>query len=268
MKSKYLLEILNYEQPVSALSAITSLDCSAEGNDPSDLCRDFWSWKSNIKTQIDIYFEISESDALDCFALLRTNLTVKAQLYLYGSNTSGIGGFSVPLFTRSLQRKNENWILLENSVLPACKYYKLSIVEDDSSPNDYVEIGKLLCGKTSEFPLEVVDGFVNGKESHQKRETQKGQWRPGSELPMLNTLEITFRPANGTRYNKNNEYDKIMTIEEFLTEVKTTRPFLWILNPSNPLDFFDYVTVDGDEIDIDYSDADLTTYNLTLKELK
>lgn len=268
MKSRYLLEILNYEQPCIALDSLGSIDASADGFDPADMCRDFWIWRSKNKNQIDIYFQISETDTLDCIALMRTNLSIKAQVYLYGSNSGGISGFNSPIFTRSMSRKNDNWLFFSDTPLPSAMYYKLTIVEDESSPTDYVEIGKLLAGKTAEFPLQIIDGFTNSKESYQKRDVTAGQWRPGSENSMLNMLDITFRPAVGTRTIRNNEYDLIFEMEKFIQEVKTSRPFLVILNPTAPTDFFDYMTIDGDEIEISCEEAEMTTYAFSLKELK
>lgn len=268
MKSVYLKDVLNYEYPATALNSTTSVDCTAAGFDASDLCRDFYQWRSNTTDQIDIYFEISDTDQLNCFSLINTNLSARAQVYVSGSNTSGIGGFYSPTFTRSLTRKNNNWIYYNSELLPSCRYYKMTIVEDSLSENTYIEIGKLLCGIAVEFPFDIIDGFTIGKESHQKRDTQKGQWRPGNEESMLNTLDIEFRPAFGTITDPNNEYEKMYDLEAFINDVRTTKPFLMILNPQKPEEFFEYMTIDGESIDITATEADSTVYAFTLKELK
>lgn len=268
MKPLYMKEILNYEYPVSALNALTYQNCTADGFYAEDLVRDFYGWRSNTTDQIDIYFEISESDSLSTFVLLGTNLSTKAQVYISASNTSGIGGFSSPLYTKSLAKKNQNWIFHSNETLDSAQYYKITIVENDTTEKDYIEITRILAGKTTQFPIDLVDGFLNGAESFQKRETQKGQWRPGSENSMLKILQLEFAPIYGNRGMKNHDYDKIYDMTNFIEDVKTSKPFLFILNPDKAEQLFEYVVLDGDSIEVSYEDNGTTIYSFDLKELK
>lgn len=268
MKPLYIKDILNYEYPVQALNAATSQDCSAEGFFAEDLCRDFYGWRSDTKDQIDIYFEISEEDGLTTFALMQTNLSNKAQVYLSASNTSGIGAFYAPIYTRSLARKNNNWIVHSNGPLASARYYKLTIIENEDTETEYIEIARIICGIAQEFAIDLVDGFTNGKESFQKRETQAGQWRPGSENSMLNIFYIEFAPIFGNRSVKNHDYAKIYAMNNFIEEMRTSKPFLFILNPHQAEQLFEYVTIDGDTIDITYEENGTTLYSFSLKELK
>ena len=267
MKPLYMKDILNYEYPVSTLNSTTSQDCSEDSFFPEDLVRDFYEWRSNTTEQFDIYFEISESDALNCFALIGTNLTSKSQVYLSGSNTSGIGGFSSPTFTKSLTKKNDKWILYNSSSFPACQYYKLTIIANDSTLS-YVQIKRVLAGKAQAFPIHLLDGYTNGKESYQKRSIQAGQWRPGSENSMLNVYDIEFNPVFGNKNISNNDQSVINEMNSFIEEVRTTTPFLFILNPNKPEDLFDYVVIDGETIDVSIDDNGTYNYSFTFKELK
>lgn len=268
MKPLYMKDILNYEYPVTALNALTSQNCTADGFYPEDLVRDFYGWRSNTTDQIDIYFEISESDSLSTFVLLGTNLSSKAQVYISASNTSGVGGFASPLYTKSLVKKNQNWIFHTDETLTAAQYYKITIFENDITEKTFIEITRILAGNTEEFPVDLVDGFLNGSESFQKRETQKGQWRPGSENSMLKVLQLEFAPIYGNRGMKNHDYSKIYDMNVFLEDVKTSKPFLFILNPEKPEQLFEYVIIDGDSVEISYEDNGTTIYSLNLKELK
>lgn len=269
MKPLFLKDILNYEYPVSTLKTSTSLDCSEEGFFPADLVRDFYAWRSNTKEAFDIYFEISDPDQLTTFALIGTNLSTKAQVYISASNSSGVGGFASPLYTRSMIRKNQDWIFHSPTPLPSAQFYKMTIVENDDNPKKtYVEIARVLAGISESFPQDLVDGFMNGKESHQKRETQSGQWRPGSENSMLNLFDVEFAPIFGNRAVPNHDFDKIYDMNNFIEDVKTSKPFLFILNPERPEYLFGYVVIDGDTIDIQYDENGTTLYSFSLKELK
>lgn len=268
MKPLFLKEILNYEYPVSALNALTSQDCTADGFDADDLSRDFFYWRSNTKDQIDIYFEISEADQLNTFALIGTNLSDKAQVYISASLTSGIASFYSPLFTKSLIKKNNDWIFYSNTLLPSAQYFKMTIVENGNDEIDYVEIARVICGISKEFSLAVVDGFTNGNDSYQKRETIKGQWRPGSEDSILKRLDLEFQPAFGNRLVANNDFDKIYEMDNFLEDVKTSKPFLFILNPKIPEQFFGYFVVDGDAIEKRFEGQGEVYYAFSLRELK
>lgn len=267
MKSKYLSEILNYENTVSVINSNNFQDASDSQYDPNDLCRDFGTWRSNTNGAIDIYIEISDSDALDCFSLLRTNLSQKAQVYVSGSNFSGIAAFADPTFVVQMTRRRNDWIYFSKTALPSSKYFKISII-DETPVTDHIEISKILCGKTKDFSLEIVDGWSDTKDSLQEREITDGQYRPGSEDSILTNVSVTFRSAAGSKTTKPNEWDLVYEMMTFVEIHKTTRPFLFIYNPDNAAQYFEYVTIKDDEIQIAQSDNDRTVFSFTFMELR
>lgn len=263
MKPITMHEILNYGFYTQALRMIDSSDYTEDGFDANNLSLDYFKWRSKGTSDVDIYTELYDAQSINCCFIQGANVSSRSSVVLSGSNSSGVGGFYDPLFQESLTYINGNWILLNNN-LPECKYYRISI-SDPAPVANYFEIGKIFLGITKEFPLEVIDGWMDSNESKQKRDIQNGQWNQGTENSIIKTASIPFRSLS---WLVPQERVKIEQVVEFLETVKTSTPFLFILYPTYPEIFCQYVVISGDSIELEVDEAHRHTLTLELKESK
>lgn len=265
MNPLVLVELLNYSLPVQALKVSDSSDYSAPGYLPKNICMDYGRWRSQGVQDLDIYSELYASYAINCVILLGTNISPRASVTLSTSNASGVGGFNTPLQQVPLKYvQGGKWIYLGEQALEAAKYYRVSISDPDPQ-EDYFEIEKLFIGQTETMALPIVDGWTDGNENHQKREITNGQWNPGTTNSLLKTLELPFRSAAGLIPAEKTKVDWMI---DFVERVKTSRPFLFILDAEKPELYCEYMTLADEEVNIEVDEADRTTFNLSLKETK
>lgn len=267
IRPRYLDERLNFEYSVQALNYPSLTEATRAGFDVNDLSRDANLWRSNQTGQIDIYIEISDPDELDCFAIINTNLSKKSLVFVSGSLSSGVGGFNDPTFSAQLIRKGNDFIFYSKTKLPSSQYFKITII-DNEPIDDHYQIGKIICGITKEFPLEIVDGYTKDKESYQKRELVNAQWLAGTKDSKLDMFSYTLRPANSTRMDINNEYESIKTMLDFYDDMKGSNPFLFIYNPEIPEDDFCYVVLANDQLEFYSGEDEQVIFTLNLKETR
>lgn len=231
MKPYVLIDFLNFGFRCQALKIADSNDYSAPGFNPFNLVLDYAKWRSQGTEDLDIYTEIYDSQIINCCIIAGSNISPRATVVLSGSNASGIGGFNTPLFQVGLTYSKGKWVYLNTgTALPACQYYRITI-SDPNPQTDYFEINKIFLGVAEQLPFEVIDGWTDSNESFQKRTITNGQWNKGTLNSILKTFSIPFR--SGTTLVRE-EKEKIVRMTQIIQEVKTTRPFFFILNPNRP----------------------------------
>lgn len=276
MKSKIMKDFVNFGRIVEVRDE-TGQDPTEFGYASKDLSQEFSKWRSKARNALTIKVEADEPTEVNCIYLGNTNISPRGSVICSGYNSDGFGESDSPIFSISLQLGRRSWIYLSEDNLPACKYFRISIVDDDPVPefsnsiafDEYIEISKILIGEAKDFPLEVLDGYTYQSESFQKREITNGQVRAGNVDAQLDTLDYDFKPVSGLNNPGNEEQnDALNDFEILVEELQESQAFLWIFDRNKPEREFGYMVINEGSLDFSVDENEMISTSLSFKEQK
>lgn len=280
MKPYIMTDYVNYSMPVYAKYLATGENATATGFLVNNLSQDYGTWRSTNKNDLGITFTSIEKSSVNCCVVFGANLPTSASVFLSGSNsTSPNAFFTETLFRVELKYAGGKWYYLGETDLPETQFFRLEILNaglfdnsfdyiTDKSRESFISLDKVYIGKAEEMALDVLDGSLSmSSESFQKRDVNNGQWNTGSKKPNLKSIPLEFRPvALGSKIES--EVEAYNSMIEFIEYVQTSMPFVFIIGLDRGDIFLEYVTIDGDSISIDHSEADEVVFAFDLKETR
>jgi hypothetical protein len=185
-------------------------------------------WRSNdILVAQEIIIKAELNTNIDCFAILGHNFTDTAVVKIQANVSNN---FIAPPVTRYLAYND--YIMMTALAFGAnYQYYKISIL-DPANPDGYIQIGKVIGGRMLQFDKneDITDSYsVAFKDMSDTMKTE-GFFRQSTENVTVRTLSCSFSKLR-TDLGSNANYSNLRSMFNY---VKTTRPFLTILDPQNP----------------------------------
>lgn len=188
------------------------------------------TWRSTDTTTQEIVLQANDTTVIpDVFAIMGHNFSSNAIVTLMGNNSNSWGS---PAFQVTLAY-NKKIMAYVGSLGAAFQYYKVKI-QDAGNPCGYIEIGRILAGKSFTFTSneDIDDNFSISTQDLAYQMKSEGFFRASNERvkiasTTLNFPQLNSSPANGPTDN----YEGLLSLADF---VGTTLPFLTIVDPSDP----------------------------------
>ncbi len=232
IKFLYQFSVGEYNTTFPGLNIISVSSTAAGDFDKKNLTttplRETWRSGSILTTQ-EIIIEANDLNTVpDVFALLNHNLTSLAVVQLQASLTDPT--FLSPAFTVNFQWNKKHIALVQDLGL-AYRYYKIKIT-DPTNPCGFIEIGKIIAGKSFTFTKneDITDKIgVSNDDLSYKMKTE-GFFRASNERVKVQKISLKFQNLT-TVVGEDDNYQGLLAM---LDEVGETLPFLTIVDPSEP----------------------------------
>lgn len=224
----------NVGNPGSNILSVTS---TATGDfDKVNLTTDDISrvWRSSsVLTQQEIVIKADVNTEMDTFAILNTNFTEDAIVYIEGGYNQA--NWQAPPFRNRLIVDEDSdpchLVFASEGFGAAYPFFRVTVL-DPTNTDGYIEIGRIVGGSafTFENNEDMTDNYqVSNKDQSEKMKTE-GYFRPSNENVIVRALRASFQSIE-TAVGVNANYTGY---RRFYRNVKTTKPFLVIVNRANP----------------------------------
>lgn len=185
-------------------------------------------WRSaSVLTAQEIVIKAERKSKLDTFAILGHNFSQNAIITLQANISNN---FLAPPITQQLVWAEDN-IVFANELPGEFEYYKISVL-DPSNPCGYIEIGRIIGGQAviMQNNEDITDSVSVGYTDMSEKMKTQGFFRQGNENVLVRDLSVRFQKLY-TTIGMNENYKALRAMFKY---VKTTRPFLTILDRSDP----------------------------------
>lgn len=209
---------------------IISVTSTAAGDfDKSNMYRDSsrLRWRSSGVATQEIIFQADISSEIDTFAIIGHNFSDSAAVILEANTTNN---FVAPPFTAVIPYAEAN--MIHASALGSdYEYYKLTII-DPANPCGYIEIGRVVAGRAfiMQADEDISDSYSISTADKSKKMATEGFFRASNENVLVRSFSASFQKLD-TRTGSDDNFQGLRT---FFKNVRTTRPFVAILDRDNP----------------------------------
>ncbi len=219
--------ITDPNDPAANLLSVTS---TAEGDFEgwymfNDTLRRVWrSVDTNLQ---EIVIQTPDPVRIDTFAILGHNFSDLAVVTLQANS---VNDFTAPPIEVNLPVSPKNMVFM-NDLGFELQYYKIKIL-DPLNDCGYIEIGRIAGGTRFEFTNceDITDDFSISYVDYGQKLTNEGFSRPSNKKILARQLDATFAKMS-TLAGQDDNYVGLL---DLVDNVRTTLPFLTILDPSNP----------------------------------
>lgn len=188
-------------------------------------------WRSNsVLTMQTIIIKAEKKSNLDCFAILGHNFTETALIKVEANIANN---FLAPPVTKIGVWAKDN-IIIPTSFGAQYEYYKISIL-DVANPCGYIEIGRVVGGKLLSLikDEDITDNYkISYKDLSETMKTQ-GYFRASNSNIIQRNFDANFSKLHTEAGNDEN----FNALRTFFHSVKTIKPFLTILDITDPYAF-------------------------------
>lgn len=232
IKFLYQFSVGEYNTTFPGINVISVSSTAAGDHDKKNLTttplRETWRSGTILTTQ-EIIIEANDlNTVVDCFAILNHNLTDLAVVQLQA--TVADPAFLAPAFTISIPWNKKHMALVQDLGI-VYRYFKLKIT-DPTNPCGFIEIGKIVAGKTFTFTKneDITDKIGVSNDDLSYKMKSEGFFRAANERVKVQKLNIKFQNLT-TVVNERENYENLLAM---LDEVGETLPFLTIVDPGEP----------------------------------
>ena len=183
-------------------------------------------WRSTDTTQQEIVIQSDFPVRIDTFAILGHNFSSNAVVTF---EANSVNDFSSPPISVNMTVTERNMVLLQDLGFEF-EFYKITIL-DPTNECGFIEIGRLAGGLNFQFSNneDITDNFSIGSVDFSQQIQTEGFNRPSNSKVLADTLNATFAKIS----TKSGQDDNFQGLRTLIDNVKTTRPFLTILDPNN-----------------------------------
>jgi hypothetical protein len=191
-------------------------------------------WRSNdVLTLQEIVIKAEIKSKIDTFAILGHNFSSTAVVRLQGNVSDN---WVAPPLNQVLviDEDSENIIFCSDNVSGEYSYYRITIL-DPSNTCGYVEIGRIVGGRAFTFVNneDITDSYTIGQEDKSEKAATQGFYKASNENVVVRTFSANFEKL----FTISGSNQNFVNFKKMTKNVKTTRPFLTILNRDNPIVF-------------------------------
>lgn len=219
------------ENPGANIISVTS---QAVGDfEPANMFEDStrrqWRSADSINEQI-IVIKADKKSQIDTFAILGHNLSETAVVRVEANVNNN---FVAPPFSQVIpvDTESENLVLANDGFGGEYEYYRVRIL-DPANACGYIEIGRIIGGVAFTFEgNEDITDDVNVKHIDESESMRtQGYFRASNENVLVRQVDVNFSKIKTVT----GENDNYLAFRKMFKTVKTTRPFLLILNRVDP----------------------------------
>jgi hypothetical protein len=184
-------------------------------------------WRSVDTNLQEIVFKSDIPVRIDTLAILGHNFSNLAVVTL---EANSINDFTAPPIQVNLTVSARNMVML-NDLGFDLQYYKLKIL-DPLNECGYIEIGRICGGTRFQFIEceDIKDDFSISYVDYGQKLTNEGFSRPANKKILARRLDASFAKMS-TLAGQDDNYQGLLSL---IDNVRTTLPFLTILDPGNP----------------------------------
>lgn len=217
-----------------------------------------WRSTTAISAQ-EFIIKAEKKSNLDVFAILGHNFTDAAVVTVQANISNN---FAAPPVTKVLAYNKD----IMMSTIPFggnYEYYKITIL-DPSNPCGFVEMGRVVGGKVLQLidNEDITDSYSIGKKDQSDTMKTEGFFRQSNENIITRTFNASFSKIR-TDLGFDTNFKNLVSMFE---TVKTTRPFLTILDMNSPYKFSMWGQL-TDVPDESYNILDYVTIPLRIEEV-
>lgn len=203
-----------------------------KGNVTAESTREVWR-SSDVLAIQEIVIQAELETEIDTFAILGHNFTAGALIKVQANIADN---WVAPPFEQILTVDSEipNIILANNGFGAAYEFYRVTIL-DPSNPCGYVEVGRIIGGRAFTFinNEDITDTYQVGYKDLSESMRTQGYFRASNENVIVRSFSANFSKLFSTTGNDTN----FVNFRKMRRSVKTTRPFLTVLNRDSVRDF-------------------------------
>lgn len=209
---------------------IISVTSTAVGDfDKSNLFQDSTRlrWRSADTANQEIVLQADISSNIDTFAIIGHNLSDSAAVQLQANIANN---FLAPPVTVIIPITEFN-MMHTVSLGAEYEFYKLTII-DPANPCGYIEIGRIVAGRafTMAENEDITDSYSIGTKDMAKKMKTEGFFKASNENVLVRTFNAQFQKISTVAGADTN----FLGLRNLFRNVRTTRPFLTILDRGNP----------------------------------
>lgn len=209
---------------------IISVTSTAPGDfDKSNLFEDSTRlrWRSVDTATQELVFKADLVSNIDTFAILGHNFSssgaVKVQANVSNNFLAPPVDIAVPI--------TPNNIIITSAFGAEYEYYKI-IVIDPANPCGHIEIGRVVAGRSFIMTNneDISDSYSVQPRDFSKKVNTEGFFKASNENVVSRMFSANFQKLN----TQSGQDDNIVGLRNLFNNVKTTRPFLTVLDRGNP----------------------------------
>lgn len=188
-------------------------------------------WRStDVLTEQTIVIKADLKANIDTFAILGHNFTNSAVVRVEANYNNS---FVAPPFSQvvPIDETSENLVLANEGFGGEYEYYRVRIL-DPANPCGYVEVGRIVGGRAFTYTNneDITDNYRIRYRDESERMRTQGYFRASNENVLTRQFSATFQKIRTVLPDNEN----FLQFREMFKTVKTTRPFLTILDRLNP----------------------------------
>jgi len=190
-------------------------------------------WRSAGVLQQEIVIQADLTTQIDTFFIGGHNFTSSAVITIQANIDNN---FAAPTFSQvvPVPARGKNLVLAQDFAA-SFEFYKI-IILDPTNPCGFVEMGRVVGGRSFIFSAgstkneDITDNFSVSRVDRSKKMTTEGFFRQSNEMIVHNALSLNFKSIQ-TVAPDNVNYEGMQDLFE---NVKTTKPFLTVIDRDNP----------------------------------
>lgn len=199
-----------------------------KGNITKESTREVWRSADVLTTQ-EIVIKAELKTQIDTFAILGHNFTPGAVVRVQ-ANIDDV--WVAPPFNQVVIVDEEvnNLVIANDGFGAEYEFYRVTIL-DPANPCGYVEVGRIIGGRAFTFTQneDITDNYQIGYKDESESMRTQGYFRASNENVTVRTFSANFSKL----FSITGQDDNFRGFRKFRKYVKTTRPFLTILDRDN-----------------------------------
>lgn len=200
-----------------------------KGNITTESVKHIWR-SANSLTLHEIVLKADVVAELDTFAILGHNFTGNAVVRVQGNYDDE---WTAPPFNKivPIDEDSNNLIVCDDAFGGEFTHYRVTIL-DPSNPCGYLEVGRVIGGRAFTFVEneDITDNYTIDHDDKSESMQTQGYYRASNENVIVRSFKGSFSKLS-TVIGKN---DNFKSFRKMFKTIKTTRPFLTILERDNP----------------------------------
>lgn len=217
--------------PTKNILSVTSTAAGdfSVANITTDSVRQKWR-SATVLTKQEIIIKAEKKSDVNCFAILGHNFTDTALIQVQANISNS---FLAPPVTKTAAWSKNN-IIIPTAFGGEYQYYKISIL-DVANPCGYIEIGRIVAGRVLQLikDEDITDQYKIGYKDLSETMKTQGYFRASNENIVQRTFDASFSKLHTEVGNDEN----FKSLRNFFHTVKTTKPFLTIMDYTDPYKF-------------------------------
>lgn len=200
-----------------------------KGNITTSSTREVWRSADALTTQ-EIVIKAELKTQIDTFVILGHNFTLGAVVKVE-ANIDDVWIAAPYTQQVAMDEETQNLVISNDGFGADYEYYRITIL-DPSNPCGYVEVGRVIGGRAFTFTNDedITDTYNVGNIDEAEKMKTQGFFRASNE----NVLRREFSANFSKLFSVTGQDDNFRGFRKMWKSVKTTRPFMTILDRDNP----------------------------------